>query len=628
MKKKSSKADVMVWLDEATRARGGASSSVDDMVVDSDGDGVSDTIVAYDFSMDETLGSISEAGDMAFAMAPVQIAVSTDAGAPPVPSHRPTPAKVIKTGTLTVEVESYADAVERVTKLVADHRASIADISTHERAAGALYGSLVIRMQPERFDALFAALKTVGRTYEVIAPGHEADYVDVEARITSLEITQQRLSELVTNKSFVDKMSALLEVEREMTRVRSQLEQLQGRLRVMADRIAHSTITMALREPARTVPAASLSVEVAVLDEAATALADELGRIGGRLSSGNTTKRNDGTLMGDYQLRVSFARFTELLTAITDLGRVERRQISNHDLSYASAPWAEQAQCNLSVVLFERARQLPAGSILIEVDALAPSLVQLDAVLTAHGGSIFSNQSVQQGDGSSKAELSLRVPGGRFSALTEALESLGRITGRTVTGEAGRIVGGAADVPCELSLRLSERPREVPNGLIILEVAEFGPARRQLSTLVGETNVRVVASASEQLTDGSWAGQFRLGIASGEMEMVVARLESLGRVVRLQISGIGLGDLSRTNPDAIGFIDLTLSEKAAISPAPEKVGGSLRVHVRDGLAGLYRSVGFIAYGVIVMAPWLLLAVLLAWLLTRVWRSKQVVSARK
>ena len=68
---------------------------------------------------------------------------------------------------------------------------------------------------------------------------------------------------------------------------------------------------------------------------------------------------------------------------------------------------------------------------------------------------------------------------------------------------------------------------------------------------------------------------------------------------------------------------MTLAEKAAISPAPERAGDSLRAHLRDGLAGLYRSVGFIAYGLIVMAPWLIVAVLLAWLLTRAWRRKQV-----
>lgn len=593
------------------------------MDADSDGDGAPYSSIAdatdlafYADEMGEPAGPDGEVGP------PMpEVAIAADASGRL--THR-TSTKVIKTGTLSVEVASYAQAVERVTDLIAEHGASIANVSTREQVAGAMSSTLVIRVAPERFDALFAALKTVGRVEAENAKVADvsADYVDVEARIASLEITQQRLAELITNKSFVDKMSALLEVEREMTRVRSQLEQLQGRRRVMADRIAQATITIALHEPARTVPTGSLSVEVAVVEEASTALARELSRFGGRLSSGNTTKRNDGTLVGNYQVRISLAHFSEFLRAITDLGRVENRQISNHDLSHASAAWAGQAQCNLAIVLFERTRQLPSGSMRIEVDELAPSLAQLDTILDAHGGSILSNHSTQQSDGSSTAELSLRVPGGRFAALSEALESLGRMTEKTVTGEAGLIVGGAADVPCQLSLTLAEQTREVPNGRIILEVAEFGAARQQLSALVGETNVRVLSSSSEQRTDGSWSGYFRLGIASGEMDTVVTRLESLGRVVRRQISGIGLGDLSRTNPNAIGLVELTLAEKAAINPAPERAGDSLRAHLRDGLAGLYRSIGFIAYGMIVMAPWLILAVLLAWLLTRVWRRRQ------
>lgn len=134
--------------------------------------------------------------------------------------------------------------------------------------------------------------------------------------------------------------------------------------------------------------------------------------------------------------------------------------------------------------------------------------------------------------------------------------------------------------------------------------------------------------SSNQRTDASWSGSFRIGIKSGDMEAVLTNLDQLGRVASRQISGVGLGDLSRIDPNALGVLDLILAEKAAIRPAPERAGDTIRARLRDGMAGLYTSAGLITYGLIVLAPWLLVVILLAWLVTRVWRRRSVAAAVK
>ncbi|MCK4342640.1 MAG: hypothetical protein KAY37_13060 [Phycisphaerae bacterium] len=52
-----------------------------------------------------------------------------------------------------------------------------------------------------------------------------------------------------------------------------------------------------------------------MLAEAENAVGNALAEIGGRLVSGKTSKRDDGTLMGEYQLSVSLAKFAQLLAA-------------------------------------------------------------------------------------------------------------------------------------------------------------------------------------------------------------------------------------------------------------------------------------------------------------------------
>ena len=148
---------------------------------------------------------------------------------PPEQAARAQP-KIIKTGELAFEVAKYDEALQQAEAIVGQFGAFIADVQAQEQAGGAMLGRLTIRVVPEHFEALFAALKTVGRVEaeNVKAADVTAQYVDLEARIRSLQITEQRLQELIKSKSFIDKIADLLEIERELTRVRSQIEQFQA----------------------------------------------------------------------------------------------------------------------------------------------------------------------------------------------------------------------------------------------------------------------------------------------------------------------------------------------------------------------------------------------------------------
>jgi len=560
------------------------------------------------------------------------VAALADTPPPQIQSPVPQNLKIIKTGELTVQVPVYGDSIARVEKIVQEKSGYIADGSTREEAGGALVGRMVIRIPSERFEETFTALKAVGRveSENVKAADVTAEYVDVEARIHSLQITEERLRDLIANKSFVDKIASLLEVEKELNRVRTEIEQFQGQLRVMADRVGLSTIVLTLREPGRTVPSASLSVEVSTLDEAAQRLGDLLAKTDGRLVSGKTSKRSDGTLMGNYQLETSLARFSEVVSGVEALGRVEERQVKDQQFNEAGEPWAKQVTCTIALVLFERSRQLPTATVRLEVDKLEEAMKRLGEILQAHDAALASNQATRQSDGSNAAEIRVRVPAGRFAGLFESLAPLGRITSKAVSGEAGRIVGGAAAVPCDVALTLAEKPREIPRGTMSIEVETFETARQALSRTIAERQVQVLNSSSNQRNDGTWQGAFRLGVPAKDMEAFVGKLEAFGRVAARQISGLGLGDLSRTDPDALGVIDLTIGEKSTIAPAPDESAASIRTRVRDGLGGFYTSIGLIAYGIVVLLPWLLLAGLLGWLVARIrtaLRNRRAVGTR-
>jgi hypothetical protein len=69
-------------------------------------------------------------------------------------------------------------------------------------------------------------------------------YVDQELAIKNLQITMGRLQELAARRDA--QLKDVLEVERELTRVRGEIEQLEGEHRLLGDRIARATLTVSV----------------------------------------------------------------------------------------------------------------------------------------------------------------------------------------------------------------------------------------------------------------------------------------------------------------------------------------------------------------------------------------------
>lgn len=609
-----------IWFEDSPGKPSLAAKTASNEDVEAD-EGSASLLLPHTFSQDNALmrtsrtaATTSRTGDQEKSSTEESVGAAPRGSAP-----TPQTIRIIKTGDLVLEVPACADVAEDVERLVREMGGFVADGSTQTGAGGAAACRIIARVPPERFEEAFTSLKALGRveSENVKAADVTADYVDLEARIHSLQITEERLRELIANKSFVDKISALLEVEKELNRVRTEIEQAQGQLRVMADRVGLSTIVVTLREPGRMVPSASLSVEVATLDDSAKALGDLLGRTGGRLVSGKTSKRADGTLMGMYQLETNLARFAEVVSGVESLGRVEERQVRDQQFGSANSTGAEQVKCTISLVLFERSTQLPAGSMRIEVESLETGLARLAEILPLYGSTMSSNQSARTPDGGNAAEIRVRVPAGRFAEFLEAAATIGRLVAKNTSGDTGRIVGGAAIVPCEVGLTLAERRREIPSGTMNIEVEKFDIARQALSKAIADRGVQVLSSSSHQRSDGTWQGAFRLGVPAKNMEAFVTTLEGFGRVAARDIRGLGLGDLASVDPDSIGTIELALGEKSTITPAANEREASIRGRVRAGLGGLYESIGLIAYGLVVLLPWLLLAVVLGLLVSRI-----------
>jgi hypothetical protein len=178
---------------------------------------------------------------------------------PPADSH---PDRyLIKDATLTLEVKDARQASRTLARAVSTARGYVSD--THETVdeLGQRSVTTKVRVPFTRFDASMQQIEALGKVLEkqITAEDVTEEFVDSQAKLRNLQRTEQRL---LAHLDQTGRLPDILLVEKEVNRVRGEIEQLEGRLRFLEHRIAFSTIELTLNEAARAqlvVPASSYS---------------------------------------------------------------------------------------------------------------------------------------------------------------------------------------------------------------------------------------------------------------------------------------------------------------------------------------------------------------------------------
>ncbi|MBI4366059.1 MAG: DUF4349 domain-containing protein [Deltaproteobacteria bacterium] len=159
------------------------------------------------------------------------------------------PRQVIYTAQLRIEVKDFAAAAERVKSIIEAAGGFIADSRVVQDDGDRESGSLEVRVPKVRFNEVLADLKTIGKVKEEALQGQDVteEYTDLEARLSNARRLETRLLDLLDRES--KNIKDLLETERELARVREEVERMEGRKRFLDDRLSLSTITVALFEP-------------------------------------------------------------------------------------------------------------------------------------------------------------------------------------------------------------------------------------------------------------------------------------------------------------------------------------------------------------------------------------------
>lgn len=166
-----------------------------------------------------------------------QASSPSDAKKAPKPDPTEEPAQsrdlVIYTARFTMAVYQVDQGLTAVEKIARDNGGYLGQKKDRE---------ITVRVPRGRFETTLAAVDKVGDVLhrEIDAQDVTDEHVDLEIRIKNARAMQQRLTELLTKASVKD----ALEIEKELHRVTEELERLEGRMKVLKDRVAFSTITV------------------------------------------------------------------------------------------------------------------------------------------------------------------------------------------------------------------------------------------------------------------------------------------------------------------------------------------------------------------------------------------------
>jgi hypothetical protein len=156
---------------------------------------------------------------------------------------------IIRTGNASVEVQSVDTAIVQVRSLATAMGGFVANNSIEGGRQALRSASLEVRVPSNAFDRLLAGLAPLGRVESVNVGAQDVgeEYVDLQARIANDHRLEQRLIELIANRT--GKLKDVLDVERELARVREEIERYEGRMRYLSSHAELSTLTINVHEP-------------------------------------------------------------------------------------------------------------------------------------------------------------------------------------------------------------------------------------------------------------------------------------------------------------------------------------------------------------------------------------------
>src|SRR5256714_2718688 len=402
--------------------------------------------------------------------------------------------KLIRNAIVELEILSFDNAVQKITAVANEEHGYIATTDSEKQANGKLRGQVVVKVLPENLDLFLQKIRSLGELKKQTLGTEDVTkaYFDTDARLKNAHVMEQRLIDMLKTKT--GKVSDLLQVEKELGRVREEIEKMQGELKYWDSEVQFATVTISLSEKDMEEPAAFLLKERSQL----SLYAPDVEKIYNDIKALASQKVQiiNAQLNRDYSGRVSATMSVliapeesdAVINRVKGFGRVENFQTQTERIAQGGSGMSENAktkrdkvQLNIAISREEQEQAFQQTSLRIRTSSVDERAKDLRAVAEKQGGRVRSSTFSRDPNGRELANVWLRVPMKNYPTLMQSLDSLGKVENVTVQRQdrTGTQID-EANAPSDISIQVYSQ-----GNIVSHESGPLATLRRTLAQSAG-----------------------------------------------------------------------------------------------------------------------------------------------
>jgi uncharacterized small protein (DUF1192 family) len=168
--------------------------------------------------------------------------------APTYAPQQPAGPMIVRTASLTLVSKEFDQTRAAIEAVVRQHRGYTAQLTVSGQAGAGQSLTATFRVPADQLDAVMAELKKLGRVEQESQNGEEVteQYVDLSARLANARRTEQRLGQVLEQRT--GKIPDVLAVEREIARVRGEIERMEAQLKNLDNQVEFASLHVQLSE--------------------------------------------------------------------------------------------------------------------------------------------------------------------------------------------------------------------------------------------------------------------------------------------------------------------------------------------------------------------------------------------
>ncbi len=156
--------------------------------------------------------------------------------------------KLIYTADVDVVVEDFDPLPAKIEAMVRQYDGFIAESNVRGTRGDRRRGTWKVRIPVDQFEPFLSTASTIGEVRSRARRSQDVteEYFDVEARIRNKKVQEEGLLKILEDRT--GELEDVLAVERELSRVREEVERMQGRLRVLENLTSLTTVNIQVEE--------------------------------------------------------------------------------------------------------------------------------------------------------------------------------------------------------------------------------------------------------------------------------------------------------------------------------------------------------------------------------------------